>query len=63
LTIWIPDTCACECDVENQILLQKCRSHDNYRQTLTHNQSFNRPPGRSQEEKDTERSKPEFQRR
>jgi len=66
LTEWHPDTCACEADVENQRLIQRCRTHNNYADMKTHNNQ-----SRLAELDDdshilarkTEREKPEFQRR
>jgi len=70
MTIWKPDTCQCVCDIEKQIQLIQCKTHNSFAETLAHNQSLNRKPSTTptqrenlMKDKALEKLKPQFQRR
>ena len=62
MTIWIPDTCHCIANVEKEILIERCKTHVRYAETIIHNRSFGNPD-RGDQVKRLEKAKPEFQRR
>jgi len=56
-----PHTCHCVANVEREILIERCRTHNTYQEMLTHNRLFGSES--KQDQRETEKSKPEFQRR
>jgi len=56
-TIGYPETCHCVFNAETHILIEKCRSHDTFAEMKAHNQRT------AEKDYDTEKRKPEFQRR
>lgn len=58
--IWYPDTCNCAVDVENKVIVVRCKSHNTFLQVKTHNNNLDDSKGFTAIDRDNEKNKLEF---